>query len=317
LASLGLPQIADVVEKVKTSVVAVVAAVESPDIFGRRQITPSEGTGVIIDNKGRIITNWHVVQGARSVRVILSDGKEVDAKILGTDPFTDLAVLEISAANLQPAPLGSSSLLRVGDWVIAIGNALALPGGPTVTVGVVSALGRSLTLDDGRTLENLIQTDAAINPGNSGGPLINLRGEVIGINTAVQRGRGVEGIGFAISIDNAKPIAQQLIERGRIVGPWLGIRVNDLTPGVAARLGLSVRDGVLLVDVIQGGPASKAGMRVGDVLLSLDNNKVSNGNELTKLLRNVYKVGDKVKALLWRDGNQITLNVTLEERPPS
>ena len=277
------------------------------------------GSGVIFDAEGYLLTNNHVVEGANSITVTLEDGRQFDAKVRGTDQLTDLAVLKIEGDQFPTVPLGDASRVRVGEWVIAIGNALALPGGPTVTVGVVSALDRIFQVRSDLQLYGLIQTDASINPGNSGGPLLNLRGKLVGINTAVARGdrqgREIEGIGFAVGVDTAGPVAQQLMEKGRVQWAWLGVVLADLDPEKAAQAGVPIRDGVLITDIVQDGPAWRGGIRRGDVVVSMGEQDVSTARDLIKLLRQQYNVGDKLDMRVFREKRRVTVDVTLGERP--
>ena len=314
-----LPDIASVVEKVRPAVVSVVVKVGTQNFFGRETPRSQSGSGVIFDPEGLILTNNHVVENGEAITVTLDDGRQFDAEVLGTAPLTDLAVLKISGERFPAVPLADPTLVRVGDWVIAIGNALALPGGPTVTVGVVSALDRSFAVASNLRLYGLIQTNASINPGNSGGPLLNLNGEVVGINTAVARGaadgRIVEGIGFAVGMDTAVPAAQQLIDTGRVQWAYLGVMLRELDAEAAAETGIAVRDGVLTIEVVRDEPAWRGGIRQGDVIASLGGVKVSTVRDLIRLLRNVHKVGDTVEVNVFRDGLEITLEVTLGERP--
>ena len=211
--------------------------------------------------------------------------------------------------------------LRVGEWVIAIGNALALPGGPTVTVGVVSALGRTIGGSTGSPLYNLIQTDTVINPGNSGGPLISLDGKLVGINTAVLRGGGgggrpdVEGIGFAINMETVVLVSDQLVKDGRVKWAWMGVFLADLIPEMAAELGLPIREGVVIQDVLPGGPSDLSGIQSGDIILTMDGNKVATVTDLTRLLRTVFAAGQYIDVELFRKGETETVSLTLGERP--
>src|SRR2546428_7993627 len=238
---------ADLVTPLRSSVVHIKSETATLDVFGQLVPSAGVGTGFIIDDKGHIVTNNHVVSTdsgdpARDITVTLDDGSEHSAKIAGRDPPTDVAVLQIDGGNLKPATLGDSSKLEVGDDVIAIGNALNLPGGPTVTKGVVSALGR-LIQESNVTIPDAIQTDAAINPGNSGGPLVDERGRVVGITTAVIRGNA-EGIGLAISINSARPIIQEIISSGRVKRGVLGITIVEITPALAQQFDLAVDHGI-------------------------------------------------------------------------
>ena len=313
------PDIAEVVEKVRPSVVSVVAEVPSRDLFGRLFLDTQSGSGVIFDPQGQILTNNHVIQGADNVTVTLDDGRQFPAEVLGTDQLTDLAVLKIGGETFPAVPLADASKVRVGDWVIAISNALALPGGPTVTVGVISALDREFRVASNLQLYGLIQTDASINLGNSGGPLLNLDGEVVGINTAVARGdlegRGVEGIGFAVGTDTASPVSQQLIDIGRVQWPWLGVILNELNPELAMQVGVPIREGVLIADILTDWSAWQAGARGGDVIVSMGGKAVSTVRDLIRILRFDHRVGETVELKVFREYRDLTLEVTLEERP--
>src|SRR5215208_6573928 len=271
-----------VAERVKPAVVQITneQQVETGRLTQPFTVPSGVGSGVIYDDQGHVLTNDHVVDGASSLLVSLPDSRSFKATIVGRDPRTDLAVLKIDGSDLPAVQLGDSDQLQVGDWVVAIGNALALPGGPTVTAGVVSALNRTVQEPGGNGdsagpfLFDVIQTDAAINPGNSGGPLVDLSGRVIGINTmaAVQAEPGVQaqGIGFAISMAAARPIADQLVATGKVTHPFLGIQYAPLNPAVVARLGLSVKDGALITRVSTGSPAAHAGLRARDVITQID-----------------------------------------------
>jgi serine protease Do len=241
----------------------------------------SLGSGFVIDAKGYILTNNHVVENADEIIVRLSDGKEYKAKVVGRDQKTDIALIEISgAANLTPVVLGDSDKLKVGQWVVAIGNPFGLEN--TVTAGIVSAIGRHINQGP---YDNFIQTDAAINPGNSGGPLLNTRGEVVGINTAIfSRGGGNIGIGFAIPIDLAKEIVPQLKEKGRVTRGWLGVMIQKVTPQIAESLGLEEAKGALVADVVKDGPAAEAGIEQGDVIVEFDGKAVEDSAELPLLV---------------------------------
>jgi len=309
-----LPMFPDVVARVRPAVVSVVAEVVKLGFWGT-YTEYSSGTGVIFDPRGYILTNNHVVEDARGVQVTLDDGRQLDAESVGAARLADLAVLKVeSDEELPTVPIGGSGSLRVGDWVIAIGNALALPGGPTVTVGVVSALGRTLDEEEGVRLYNLIQTDAVINPGNSGGPLLNLHGEVVGINTAIFRGSQVEGIGFAIPSEIFVPVSEELIDQGRVSWAYLGVFLADLNPAKAAELGLPPGSGAVIDSVLNGSPADQAGLQKNDVVLSMDGVDVSDADGLIKLLRFSHSPGDEVELRVHRAGEEMTLSVRLGER---
>jgi len=310
----NLPSITDVVDQVNPAVVSIVVGTVSYNWF--MQPVPSEqaGSGVIIDTEGYIITNNHVVEDANSITVSLTDGRSFDAEIIGTDPSTDLAVIKIDGGDLPTASFGNSSALRVGDWVVAIGNALALEGGPTVTVGVVSAMGRTIEVDSETTLYDLIQTDAAINPGNSGGPLINLNGEVIGINTAKISSVEVSGVGFAISADSALPVIDELITKGYVSRPYLGISLVTVTPAIVRSYDLNVDKGALIYYLNPGTPASNAGLRPGDVIIVFDDIEIETADDVILAIRN-HSIGDTVQIKYYRGSSLQIASVTLIEKP--
>lgn len=278
------------------------------------------GSGVIIDSQGYVLTNEHVVRGADKITVTLSDGREFKGVIKGTDPRADLAVIKISAKDLPAAKLGDSDNLKIAQWVIAIGNPfgyLLHSPEPTVTVGVVSALHRSLAGIGmtGRDYSDLIQTDAAINPGNSGGPLVNLDGEIVGINVAIfSTSGGYQGVGFAIPSNEAQKILSSLIQGKKITYSWLGVSVQNIDDKLATYFNLSTREGALIVKVLKDGPAEKSGLKDGDVILSFDNQKIKNVRELVKLAGN-KAVGEKVKIGFLRDKKQKEVEVIMGARP--
>jgi Do/DeqQ family serine protease len=268
----------------------------------------SGGSGVIVDKAGYILTNNHVIEGADKVKVRLADGREFIATIKGQDPRTDLAVLHIKAKDLPVANLGDSDKLDVGEWAIAIGSPFGLEH--TVTVGVISAKGRS-GLGTGN-YEDFVQTDASINPGNSGGPLINIDGEVVGINAMIiQPGTG---IGFAIPINMAKQILNDLIQQGKVVRPWLGISAQDLTPEMMEHFKVKEKEGVLVGQVYPGTGAEKAGLTSGDIIKSVDDKIIKSVNELVKEIQK-KKVGQKVKLSVIRDGKEMTMDITTSTMP--
>jgi serine protease Do len=310
----NLPSITDVVDQVNPAVVSIVVGTVSYNWF--MQPVPSEaaGSGIIIDARGYIITNNHVIQDATSITVSLTDGRSFDATLVGTDPSTDLAVIKINGDNLPTASFGNSSALRVGEWVVAIGNALALEGGPTVTVGVVSAMGRTIEVDSETTLYDLIQTDAAINPGNSGGPLINLNGEVIGINTAKISSVEVSGVGFAISADSALPVIDELITKGYVSRPYLGVSLVTVTPTIVRSYDLRVDKGAMIYYMNPGTPASDAGLRPGDVITVFDDVEIETADDVILAIRN-HSVGDTVQIKFYRGSSLQIASVTLIEKP--
>ncbi|MFC1941322.1 S1C family serine protease [Chloroflexota bacterium] len=309
-----LPSIADVVAKVKPSVVAINTQVVTLDFFNRPSTQEGAGSGWIIDAEGYIVTNNHVVEGANSITITLDDDRTVLAEIVGADPLTDLAVLKIDAVNLLAAAVGDSRKLRVGDWVVAIGNALGR--GISATTGIVSSLNVSLDVSAGQTLYGLIQTDAPINPGNSGGPLVNMAGEVIGITSAKLAAVEVEGVGYAISTQEAAPIMEQLITIRYIVRPWLGVGLYTVDQFVIQRYNLAVDKGVLVVNVAPGSPADNAELKPGDVITKLEDQKTSTSNELIRAIHS-YKIGQEVKITFWRGETENTASATLTESPSS
>lgn len=270
------------------------------------------GSGVIIDNAGVILTNNHVVSGGGTVTVRLHDGREFEATEVKTDPKSDLAVVRIKADNLQAAHLGDSDQTQVGDWVLALGQPFGLEG--TVTAGIISAKGRGIGLN---ARENYLQTDAAINPGNSGGPLVNLNGEVIGINTAISSNSGgSEGIGFAIPVNTAKWVSGQLVSGGTVHRGQLGVSIQAMTHQLAEQFGMSAREGVLVNSVLEGSPAAEAGMKVGDVIVEFAGKAVSEPRELQMAVEQV-PAGSEQKLIVVRDGKRETLTAKVRQTEAS
>ncbi|HSR12346.1 MAG TPA: Do family serine endopeptidase [Thermodesulfobacteriota bacterium] len=268
------------------------------------------GTGMIIDSQGHVLTNHHVVNGASKIRVKVASGDEFDARIVGTDPKTDLAVVRIKAPPGLPfLKFGDSDKLRVGEWVVAIGNPRGLE--QTVTAGIISAKHRA-GITDPSSYQDFIQTDAAINPGNSGGPLLNLAGEVVGVNAAiVSESGGFEGIGFAIPSNMAAGVARALIQSGKVIRGWLGLSLQELTPALARTMDLKAVKGAIVADVAGGGPAEKAGIRKGDVVVSLEGNAVEGPNDLRNKIA-ATQVGRKVDIGLVRKGERVTVQPVVE-----
>ena len=269
------------------------------------------GSGTIVDKRGYILTNNHVVEGAEKIIVKTKDGREMEATLLGADPATDLAVIQVKTSGLPVATLGNSDDLEVGETVMAIGNPFGLE--QTVTQGIVSAKGRSAV---GVTdYEDFIQTDASINPGNSGGPMVNLNGEIVGVNTAIfSRSGGNMGIGFSIPINMARQIMTELIDFGRVVRGYLGVEIQEIGPDLAQALGVKKNEGVLISRVGSGSPAGKSGIQRGDVVLRFNDKPVSTPNELRNVVASV-KPGKKAPALILRNGKQITLSIDVDEQP--
>ena len=273
------------------------------------------GSGVIIDKNGYALTNQHVIAGADETRVILSDGREFEATVVGEDYLSDLALLEIEAPNLTQIEFGDSDNLLVGEWAIAIGHPFAVAGGdprPTVTIGVVSATNRAIKIDD-RLYERLIQTDASINPGNSGGALVDMYGKLIGINAAIHStSRGSQGVGFAIPVNTAKRIIELLTEYGTVVPPYLGIESQALTPEFAEKLGLGDRVGVLVTSVEKGSPAHTAGIKRGDVIESINQRPTPNLSAFNSITRLLEK-GQTVTARLIRNRSRKDVALSIRE----
>lgn len=311
--------ITDAVKKISASVVSVSTTRSIQDYFsGQVYQQKGGGTGFVLTSDGLIVTNKHVVSDATAeYSVITSDGKSYKATILSRDPYNDLAVIKIDATGLKPVELGDSAALNVGQWVIAIGNALG-EFQNSVTVGVVSAKERQLNAG-GESLDGLIQTDAAINPGNSGGPLVNLAGQVIGINTAIAG--NAEGIGFAINIDSVKTALDSVLKTGKIVRPYLGVRYLSLNKEIAQSSKLPVDKGALVyrgtgpadLAVIPSSPADKAGIKENDIITKINGQELSETTSLVSLLQK-YKVGDTVSVTLLRQGQEIKVDVKLEEQ---
>jgi S1-C subfamily serine protease len=311
-AAQGLLSTVDVVRKLTPSVVQIATESLAMDAFNEPVPSRGVGTGIVLDELGNILTNNHVIAGAQSITVTLSGGGIFPAQVVGGDASTDTAVIRIEAQGLQPAELGRSADLLVGEEVIAAGHALGLSGGPTVSKGVVSALGRSIDVDPQTTIVDLIQTDASINPGNSGGPLANTRGEVIGINSAGIRGS--QGIGFAINIDDAKLVVAQLLKQGYVDRGFLGISPVNLTPSIANQVAVAVTEGILVARVVPDSPAANAGLQEQDVIVRLSDGPIRNNGELSKFLL-AHPPGETVAVVFFRGSREITVRLTLGERP--
>ena len=303
----------EVVQLLTPSVVNITTELASTGLFNTPFPPNGSATGVILSPEGHVLTNNHVVETGQSITVTLNDGSNHEAEVVGQDPVTDLAVIKIGdVEGLEPARLGDSSTLMVGEDVIAIGHAMGLPGAPTVSKGVVSALERSIDTTHNTTIVDLIQTDASINPGNSGGPLVNSRAEVIGINTIVVSVG--QGIGFAININDAKEVARQIIDQGFVRRGYLGVLPAAITPQVAAYLGIdSDVEGIFLRQVLPGSVSDDAGLKPGDIILSMDDQTLRNTGELSKFLIS-HQPGDTMNITLLRDGDELIASITLGER---
>jgi serine protease DegQ len=270
------------------------------------------GSGVIVSSEGYILTNQHVVDGADQIEIALSDGRTTNAKVIGVDPETDLAVLKINMTNLPAITLGRMDQTRVGDVVLAIGNPFGV--GQTVTMGIVSALGRNhLGIN---TFENFIQTDAAINPGNSGGALVDVNGNLLGINTAIySRSGGSLGIGFAIPVSTARTVLESIITTGSVTRGWIGVEPQDVTPEIAESFGLEQKSGAIVAGVLKGGPADKAGIKPGDILMSVNGQDITDTTSLLNVIAQI-KPGADAKVHVVRKNRELDLPVTIGKRPP-
>lgn len=306
----GRRAVPSIVRKAAPAVVSITTRRIEQDQFNRTVPTRGLGSGFILDARGYILTNLHVVDDAQEIKVTLADGRRFPATLVGGDRFSELAVLKIEGTRLPTLPLDEPRRLEVGETVIAIGNPLWLEGGSTVTVGVVSALGRSMEEDGLPMLHNLIQTDAAINPGNSGGPLLDLDGRVVGINTALIP--SAHGIGFAVAASTARPVVRTLIERGRVVRLSIGISAVSVTPQVAYANELRIDHGALVTRVEAGGPAEAAGFRPGDVVIAVAGWAVKDLHHFHDRLGS-QPIGQPVDVLVWRQGETIALRPVTEE----
>src|SRR4030042_2628513 len=308
--------ITSAVQNVGPAVVTGVATIPGQQtFFGYSGDSTSSGSGVFISSDGYILTKNHVIGGARQIQAIFADGSQQDATLVGTDQYSDLAVLKISGSVPAVANLGNSDALNPGETVIAIGSPLG-DFKTTVTVGVVSATGRAIDTGSGYSIDSLIQTDAAINQGNSGGPLVNLAGEVVAINTLIIRGSGsgpvAEGLGFAIPINTARVISEQIIQKGYVSRPYLGISWQPITPHVAAIYRLPVQYGVYITHVAHKSPASQAGLQVGDIITGIDNTSLDDTHAYINTLFQ-YSAGDTVTLTIIHNDRQTEVQVTLGE----
>ena len=297
------------VEKVSPSVVSVsTKRLMRYDLFNTFELKGA-GSGIIMNPEGYVLTNNHVIEGARTVDVYLNDGKKYEGTVVGTDPGTDIAIIKIDGHNFYSGEFGNSDDIKPGQMVIAIGNSLGLSGGPTVTVGVISAVRRNIPSKQG-ILENMIQTDAAINPGNSGGPLVDSDGRIIAINNAIIP--YAQGIGFAIPINVAKDVANELISYGRVTRPWLGILGMDMNPTLASYYNLASDEGALIVRINEDSPAYHAGLHPGDIIVKIGENTIKGMEDLRQSIWQ-RKAGEKVKIQILRKHQQLTGTLQLTE----
>ena len=298
------------VEELSKSVVIV--RVNKPGIqlpFGGVAPQRGEGSGFILDSIGNIITNYHVISGADNVEVVLSDGRTFSGKVVGGDKMTDVALIKIEGINLPVVKLGDSEKLKVGQYALAVGNALGMEGAPTVSAGVISAFGRPLPGVD-LIFEGFIQTDAAINPGNSGGPLADLDGNVIGMNTAVIP--FAQGVGFAIPINHIKWVIEQVMEKGKVSRPVMGVMVTNITSPMVARFNLGVKEGALVAEIVKDGPAYKAGIRSMDVIQKIGTYEVKSSKDLIVALSKL-PINKEVKITVFRKGSRVESTLRLVE----
>jgi len=311
--------IVNAVEKVSQSVVNIASVKMMQDQLFRVFPVQGVGSGIIIDSRGHILTNNHVIDGTDRLRVTLGDSKQVSAKVVGTDEETDLAVVKAEPLEIysndevkfQPANLGNSEGLKVGQIVMALGNPFGLTGGPTVTAGIISSLNRNVQFENG--ILELVQTDTAINPGNSGGPLINTKGEVVAINTAkIPYG---QGIGFAVPINSVKSILTDLVANGHVTRPWLGISTVKLNPRIASFYRLPIVQGALIVNVEPYSPADNAGLRRGDIIEEIDGNKIESPSQISSYIRKKKTVNDRVTVIVNRYGRVYEVPFQMEARP--
>jgi len=319
-----------VYEKAADGVVNITSTAVQMDFFFNVFPTQGSGSGAILDAKGHILTNHHVVANAQKLEVALADGSRWPAKLIGSDPDNDLAVIKIDAPRekLKVIPMGDSKNLRIGQKVLAIGNPFGFER--TLTTGVISSLGRTIRSEVGTLIEDVIQTDAAINPGNSGGPLLNSEGEIIGINSAIiSPSGGNVGIGFAIPVNTAKRLIPELISKGYVTYPWIGATIQTLIPEVAKYLKLKIERGALIAEVVKGGPADKAGLKGGsqrvqvgnmivlvggDIVVKADDQEIKTNEELIRYVRE-KKIGNSVTFKVYRKDKFENVKITLGERP--
>ena len=328
MISINEDTLISAIEKVTKNVVNIASVRMVTDELLRIFPIEGVGSGILIDNHGHILTNYHVVDHARRLKVTIYDGKTFNAKVIGTDKLTDLAVLKIEFDSNSPnninnnnsnitrletipsAELGDSDSLRVGQIAIAVGNPFGLTGGPTVTTGIISSLNRNIEFEDG--ILELVQTDAAINPGNSGGPLVNTNGEIIAINTA--KIPYAHGIGFAVPVNTAKTILQELIQYGKVNRPWLGVSTIKITSRIASYYRLPTNEGALVVKVEEYSPAADAGIRQGDIIEEIDEKRIEEITELSSRIKK-KKVNEKTLLSVNRYGRRFDISVTLENQP--
>jgi serine protease Do len=309
----NVPDFIPLIEKVRPSVVAIDVTISGFDVFGGTIPQEGAGSGWIIDESGLIVTNNHIVEGADSINITLEDGRSFQAATVRTDPVSDIAIVKISATGLKAVQIGDSTKLKVGQWVLAMGNSLGQ--GISATKGIVSNLDVTIPVGIGEALYNLIQTDAAINPGNSGGPLFNMAGEVVGITSVKVAEVGVEGTGYAISMDEALPIITDLVKIGYYSRPWIGVSLYSVDEIVVLRYRLSVDKGALVTQVAAGSPADKIGIVAGDVITAVNGKTVVNVNELNEIIHS-SQIGQSATLTYYHGIAPNTVTITLAPSPP-
>jgi S1-C subfamily serine protease len=306
---------AEVVERILPSVVNVRITSLNFDPFGGQEEAQGQGSGVVLDAEGIIVTNFHVVSEAVEVEVRLADGQSLEGRVVGGVPERDLAVIQVEADDLNPIELGTSENIRLGEDVIAIGFPLGL-GGPTVTKGILSAKDRTIQTAENQTFADMLQTDAAINPGNSGGPLVDANGRLIGINSAAAGAATAENVGFAIPIDKALPVIEQILREPAAEQAWIGVQVLDLTEELAADLNVDVTQGAVVAGSFEGSPAAEAGIGEGEVIVAVDGEEITSHNDLIETLGG-YAPGDEVEVRIVSPTGERTVTVELAQRPIS
>ena len=309
------PVLADfisVLSKVKPSVVAINTELTGYDIFNRPYQQEAAGSGWILDDSGLVVTNNHVIEGANIIAVVLWDGRSIPAEVVGTDALSDIAVLRIDAPNLTIMDIGDTSKLEAGEWVLSVGNSLGL--GITAKEGIISRVGVTLQDYSQESVDTLIETSAAINPGNSGGPLVNMKGEVIGITSVKISTTGVEGMGYAIRMGEALPIIQELVRKGYVVRPWLGVSLYNVDQFVQQQFDLTVDSGALIVQVSPDSPADQSGLKQGDVIIGFDDSEIKTTQDVREAIL-ASEVGSEVKITYWRGNKKAEITVVLSESP--
>jgi serine protease Do len=307
-----LPDFISVLAKVKPSVVAINTELTGYDIFNRPYQQEAAGSGWILDDSGLVVTNNHVIEGANSISVVLWDGRSVSAEVVGTDSLSDIGVLKIDVPDLVKMDIGDTSKIEAGEWVLSVGNSLGL--GITAKEGIISRTAVTLQNYSQESVDTLIETSAAINPGNSGGPLVNMKGEVIGITSVKISTTGVEGMGYAIRMGEALPIIEELIQEGYVVRPWLGVNLYNIDQSVKQQFDLAVDSGTLVVQVSPDSPADISGLKQGDVIVGFGDKEIKTTQDVREAIL-ALNVGSEVKITYWRGNKKAETTVVLSESP--